>query len=642
MHAFAQISVCHHVGALSKGRRLRILPDRLSGIGFSAIDGFGRNVYDVYKLYKTCMRQVIILIHVIWNEEQAKACWEQGRDVYAPYLFEILKQAGIAYTAWTPEAWLDSRPTGITVVTGLNNREDWPDTFRAYCESGNALLAIGDTYGLDGTLGVRRLRSVKEGWIDWDGAPLADGLQSSFHFFGAALVQAAGDVESYGAIALRGGSDTTHPAVTIRAYPGGAAALLAVDLARTFCLIQQGVPVVKDGVPSPDDSGLVTDDIFKTDDGCVLDWNRDRSSISADGVPFFVHPIVDEFRVLFIRLLHRLSETVSRPLAQVWFWPEGIEAVGHISHDTDGNSPGAAEMMLDKLKEAGVKSSWCIIMPGYPKRLYERIVAEGHEIALHYNALETEGCYWDERLLGEQLAMLQSGIAEIGGPTRIYTNKNHYLRWEGDVQFYKWCERAGIVVEQSKGGTKQGNKGFLAGTCHPYLPMSDSSERNRIMRVYSNPTLAWDPPVPIRCTLPEGKALIDRCRAVYGVAHFLYHPATLAAHGTGDALVELVRYGEEQGLVWWTAQDMYEWLERRRAVEATVEGGYLRIRAEYACKGLTVMLPPDTAAPEGVAASTVRQVRYVKRYGLPLQQWIVDVPEGETAIPLGGGVGAVV
>ncbi|TMV42584.1 hypothetical protein FE783_37150 [Paenibacillus mesophilus] len=580
------------------------------------------------------MEQVIYVIHVIWNEKQAQAVWRQGRDVYTPYLFEILKQAGIAYDAWTPEAWLGSRPKGITIVAGLDDRKDWPELFRAYCESGNAVLAVGDTYGLDHMLGVQQVRKVKEGWIDWKGSALADGLQSSFHFFGSMLLKPTDGVETHGTITLQTGAETAHPAVTVKAYPHGAAAMLAVDLPRTFCLMQQGVPVVKDGTPSSDGTGAINDDIFKTDDSSVLDWNRDRNSIDG-GVPFYLHPIVDEFRIMLLRLLHRLGESVSRTFAQVWFWPEGLEAIGHISHDTDGNVSEAAEMLLDRLKEAGIKSSWCIIMPGYPEPIYRRIVDEGHEIALHYNALEAEGNRWDEQLFNEQLGLLKSQMNAMNVSVPIKMNKNHYLRWEGDVQFFKWCERAGIVVEQSKGGTKQGNKGFLAGTCHPYLPVSDASERNRLMNVYSNPTLAWDPPIPLRCTAPEARALVDRSKDVYGVAHFLYHPATFKMNeNVGPGFVDLIRYGEEQGLAWWTAQDMYEWLQLRRNVEARVENGHLVISAQRECKGLTVLLSADAAAPEGGASTAVRRVQPVERMGIPLQQWILDVPAGRTSIPL--------
>ncbi|PYI50028.1 hypothetical protein DLM86_31080 [Paenibacillus flagellatus] len=567
--------------------------------------------------------------------------WRQGRDEYAPYLFEILRQAGFAYRAWTPEAWLNERPAGITIVIGLDESADWSSVFQAYCDNGNAVLAVGDTHGLDGALGVRRVRAAKEGWIGWNGSPLADGLRSSFHFFGAALVTTAEGVDAHGEIETLAGAKNGHPAVTVKRCSAGAAALFAVDLARTFCLIQQGMPVLKDGVPSPDGTGAIDDDIYKSDDGVVLDWVRDRDSVEG-GAPFYLHPIVDEFRIVFVRLLHRLRETASRPLAQVWFWPEGREAIGHISHDTDGNLVDAAGMMLDRLKEADVRSSWCVIMPGYPEDVYRRIVADGHEVALHYNALEAEGAYWDEGLFNEQLDRLKSRMAAIGEPTRIWTNKNHYLRWEGGVQFYAWCEKAGIVVEQSKGGTKQGNKGFSAGTCHPYLPVADAAERNRTMGVYSNPTLAWDPPVPLRCTAAEARALVDRSKDVYGVAHFLYHPSSFKTYGAevGDAFVELIRYGKEQGLPWWTAVELYRWLELRRTVEATVEEDALLIRAGGDCAGLTILLPADSVPAEGTAASVVRSVRAVERFGLRLQEWVLDAPRGELRIPLRVTVGA--
>lgn len=582
------------------------------------------------------------MIHVIWNERQAEEYWRQGRDAFTPYLFEILKQAGLACKAWSPEAWLASRPAGVTIVAGLDGQAEWTNVFRTYCESGNTILAIGDTFGLDDLLGVRRARAVQEGWIGWNGSALAAGLRSSFHFFGAALVKPSDGVETHGAITLRSGKETVHPAVTVKAYERGAAALLAVDLARTFCLIQQGVPVLKDGTPAPDGTGAIDEDVLKTDDGAVLDWTRDRDTVEG-GAPFYLHPIVDEFRLLFVRLLHRLSEVSSQAYAQVWFWPEGLEAVGHISHDTDGNVPRGAEMMLDGLKEADIKSSWCVIMPGYPEPIYRRIMAEGHEMAFHYNALEADGGYWDERLFNEQLELLKSQLAGLNEPVRIRTNKNHYLRWEGDASFYKWCERAGIVFEQSQGGTKQGNKGFLSGTCHPYLPVSDAAERNRLMNVYSNPTLAWDPPVPIRCTEPEAKALLDRSKDVYGVAHFLYHPASLLNHKDEyGGFVELIRYGKERGLAWWTALELYDWLELRRTVEASVEDGCLVIAAGRACQGLTVLLSASAKVPEGEAGALVRSASEVERCGIRLQQWILDVPQGETRIPLHGSVGATV
>jgi peptidoglycan/xylan/chitin deacetylase (PgdA/CDA1 family) len=575
------------------------------------------------------------MLHIIWNKSRAEAVWRQGRTVYTTYLFELLRQAGLAYEVWTPADWRVRRPAGVTLVAGLDDADDWAEQFQAYCEDGNALLAVGNTYGLDTVLGVESVRGIKEGWIEWGDAPLGEGLHGSFHFFGAALVEATDGVEAQGSIRLKNGTLTGHPAVTFRRLNRGAAALLGIDLPRTFVMIQQGVAVVKDGVPADDGTGALDDDIFKTDDASVLDWRRDRKSVG-DGAPFYLDPIVDEFRLVLLRLVYRLREAAARPFAQVWFWPDGLEAVGHISHDSDGNLVDAAETLLNRLKEADIRSSWCVIAPpGYPRGVYERIIGDGHEVALHYHALELEGRYWDESLFQEQLQQLVGQLDAIGRPVRIVTNKNHYLRWEGDVQFYEWCERVGIVVEQSKGGTKQGNKGFTFGTCHPYLPVSGAAERNRVMNVYNVPTLAWDPPTPVRCTMPEAKAILDRCKDVYGVAHFLFHPSMLMqVPEVGPGLVELVRYGKAQGLAWWTAVELYEWLALRRTVEVSVEDDALRISAGRECRGLTLLLSPDVVPVAEETGANVRGVTSVVRYGLALRQWIVDVPAGETVVPL--------
>ncbi|WP_127585105.1 hypothetical protein [Paenibacillus koleovorans] len=619
------------------------------------------------------------MIHLIWSPKKAEALWRQGRDAEAPYWAEILKYAGLAYHEWTLEAWREVQPEGLTLIAELDVADAAESAqlaalFTAYCARGNAILVAGGTHGLDATLGVKRIQSIREGWIDWaetssSGASiaaateatakpsLAQGLRSSFHFFGATLVElaagAAEEVEPHGALLPLAATVPAagYPAVTIRDVGPGAAALLAVDLPRTCRLIQDGVAVLRDAVPAPDGTAAICDDILKADDGGVLDWDRDRDRVEEEGAPFFLHPIVDEFRVLLLRLLHHLHARIGRPLAQLWFWPEGLEAIGHISHDTDGNDPAGARMMLDRLREAGIRSSWCTIMPGYDADMYRRIVAEGHEIAMHYNALEAEGAYWDEELYRAQLAQLRSQLA-VSHPdpadadrTQVIANKNHYLRWEGDVQFYRWCEKSGIVVEQSKGGTKQGNKGFLAGTCHLYRPVSTPAERNRLMNVYANPTLAWDPPMPIRCTQPEAQALIDRSADVYGVAHFLFHPATMLAYEPiGPNFVDLVRYGTGRGLAWWTARELYEWQERRNGVSVDIDShdDAIVITAQQPCKGLTLLLPEDTAVDPDVAAATaagihsatIRCAQSVTRFGIRHRQWILDIPVGVTRIPL--------
>lgn len=588
------------------------------------------------------------MIHIVWNEAEGERDNREGRNHTAGYLFEMLGYLGHRCQKWTHREWIDRRPEGLTIVIGACDLEEWPDVCDTYVRNGNALLAIGGVYGLEEVLGVTSIWELREGWVQWENEAEcpASGLRSSFHFFGSQAVTTADNgIATWGR--LTGGAgvfatppeDAGYPAITERRIGQGLAVLIGIDLMHTFFMIQQGIAVNRDGLPADDGSAAINDGILKSDDGCVLDWKHDRDVIEPGGVPFFLHPIVDEWRLVLQRVIHRLVQTAGVPLAQVWFWPEGIEGIGHISHDTDGNDPEHAVVTLQKLSEAEVQSTWCIIMPGYDAETNRRIAAEGHEIALHFNALGTEipQSEWSEEHFWVQLEGLQSQF-----PGRsILTNKNHYLRWEGDVQFYRWCERAGIMLDQSKGGTKQGNKGFITGTCHPYVPLESAQEGNRPLGVLSLPTLSWDPPTLSRCTFEEACALTDRARDVYGVAHFLFHPGLAGnrKNGVGEALVELVRYGRKKGLAWWTGEEIGQWFRLRKQVQAELKvatsGDFvLNVTTESAIQGLTLLLTAETGVTlaaecqDGLASIT--SFRLLERFGRTYWELIADVVAGTT------------
>jgi len=65
--------------------------------------------------------------------------------------------------------------------------------------------------------------------------------------------------------------------------------------------IQQGIPVTQDGTPAPDGSAALDEGTLKTEDGFVLDWERDRAPIPPDSQLIFLEPIADELRELIIK-----------------------------------------------------------------------------------------------------------------------------------------------------------------------------------------------------------------------------------------------------------------------------------------------------------------------------------------------------
>lgn len=192
------------------------------------------------------------------------------------------------------EQWVKTRPAGVTLLAGGRSITDigpaqWVEACTAYCGEGNTLVCMEDLYGLEELFGVAAVSvdaGVPEDWVQWDGAPVADGLQCSFHFFGGVSVkpQTGGDdyagLQTWGKLVRRNGAVKNYPAVGSKAIGGGAAVLFSVDLMHTFTRILQGISVVRDGNPAPDGTSAIDENILKTDDGCVLDWTRDRAAVA--------------------------------------------------------------------------------------------------------------------------------------------------------------------------------------------------------------------------------------------------------------------------------------------------------------------------------------------------------------------------
>ncbi|MFX9665028.1 hypothetical protein ABTO78_20435, partial [Acinetobacter baumannii] len=91
---------------------------------------------------------------------------------------------------------------------------------------------------------------------------------------------------------------------------------------------------------------------------------------------------------------------------------------------------------------------------------YDRIRAEGHEVAFHYNAVEADEGIWDEAEFSRQLDWLK----RAAGTPSVASNKNHLTRIEGWGELFRWCEKYGIEADQTRGPSKKGNVGFIFGT----------------------------------------------------------------------------------------------------------------------------------------------------------------------------------
>jgi hypothetical protein len=399
-----------------------------------------------------------------------------------------------------------------------------------------------------------------------------------------------------------------------------------VDVTGTVVRIQQGTAVTRDGLPSPDGTAPDADGVLKSDDGGVLDWDFDRHPLpGAPGLSVFSQPIADQWREILLRGIFYLAEQRRLAVPLLWLYPRSLPALAHMSHDSDQNDHALARRLLDVLAEAGIRSTWCIILPGYDASLMHAINGQGHELALHFDAM-SDGMEFTRANLSDQWQKLCALFGE-----EPVTNKNHYLRWEGDTEFFSWLAALGIRMDQSKGASKTGEAGFNFGTCHPYFPLDPDG---RALDVLELPTPTQDlcvfaPP----CLVPP---LLDAVEQRHGVLHLLFHPAHIATAGVAEALLSAVEAAKDRGLEWWTARELNAWERARRAVRwgdyaVTASGVEVPLASPELLRDATILWLAPGSATVAVNGAPLACER-VKRWGFTFTSVVADALHGEARL----------
>jgi hypothetical protein len=494
----------------------------------------------------------------------------RGRTVnYPGYIHELLAHAGVCYETIGHDDWSEKLP-GLKVLVTVGDRalDARAETnLRRWIAAGGMWLSISGLCGLEDVLGVERLapcydgwgtgiRSLGEGYLQ----PICQHRILEFaakpiHFFGGIHVRATEGMVLAGALDEHGAEDAS-PAIIETTFGLGRSILIAVDLTGTIVRVQQGVSVTRDGVPARDGSAPIDDAVLKSGDGGVLDWKLDRDGVpGAKGLSAFLRPVADQWQEILLRSIFYLAELASAMLPILWMYPRNLPSLGHISHDTDHNEPEKAKMLLASLARAEIQSTWCVIVPGYSGEIIDDIRRAGHELAMHYDAM-TPGLPWSQMEFEKQHRFLTDLLSQ-----QPITNKNHYLRWEGDMEFYTWLESHGIQLDQSKGPSKIGEAGFNFGTSHPYFPVRFDGG---IANVLELPTLSQD----LSVFGPEclGVPLLEAALRYHGIAHFLFHPSHFDKPATAPAMENIIAEGRKRGLEWWTAERINSWERARRTV----------------------------------------------------------------------------
>jgi hypothetical protein len=547
----------------------------------------------------------------------------ERNDGDAGYLTEILEHAGLVFEKRRASE-AGQLANSLVVTVGAALRSETADLLARHVADGGGLLCLGGHAGLEGVLGIVDTRVSGEGWLNiaTSAHPVTNGLRTPLHVFGGVIATLRGATEL---LSLNGGA-----AVTWHRFGKGFAVFVGAEIAGAVMHIQQGTYIASDGEPASDGTAPLNDGILKSEDGLVLDWERDRQTVHVprgrfpgawgggtkipDSIPgpdepmpfrLFEEPVADNLREVLLRCVYGVASACGIALKQVWYWQRGLPAVGHLSHDSDGNDPELAERLRVVCKELDAPTTWCILYPGgYAPAFYRRLLDDGFEIASHYDAVTGDARRtWSY----ENFAVQMQWLRDMAGPKDIRSNKNHYLRWEGRLDFYRWCESEGIVADGTKGPSKTGDVGFPFGTCHPWFPHDDEGDGRRL-DVLEIPLMTQD----LVVTAPEvyAEVLTDAARRHHGVAHFLFHPAHIAKDGVAEAMRRLVGYARDAGMEWWTSARIREWEDARRRIRWVDN----TVSAPSRTEDVTLMrlLSPGATIPNGWEP--------VERYGFRFAQ----------------------
>lgn len=502
------------------------------------------------------------------------------------------------------------------------------EAVRDAVHAGDGLVLLGDPGPLADLAGVTVRGPVTEGHVSFEPDWPAD---VPLHAFGgvAMTADAAKVVATW---------DDGAAAITVHRAGAGFVVLIGADVCQSVVRIRQGWPVTEDGTPPPDGTAPVDEGILKCEDGLALDYLRDRALPDdtpmpvpfehtyppAGPAPMFHRPHADLWAETLLEAIYRTAEAIGEPLARLDYWPDGVSAVAHLSHDSDANTDESAAKALEMFALAGVEVTWCVLHPGgYSASTYDDIKRAGHEIALHYNAMgDTETDHWGEDNLRAQHAWL----LREAGVERLVSNKNHYTRWENWAEFYEWCARAGIMTDQSRGPSKQGTVGFPFGTCHPSFPLARDGTPIDVLTVpLHTQDLWWTAVEPVR------DVIIDQALARHGVAHFLFHGRNMLRHNEiADAVPATVAAARARGLPWWTSERINDWERRRRGVRVEISGSqeewHVLVHAERGLDNAVVLLalPEDLEGP----------VRTVRRHGREQVALTADLSAGTNRFTL--------
>jgi len=513
-----------------------------------------------------------------YDEERHRCLNAEGRDYWHVYTAEILDRLGLTAEAVAPQSLLSAAELGRSslVVLGPEPDEGWPASATRDLEAwvGDGGIVVGfATDGLDDLFGVRACVAVEQpsgvysisGYLRLEDVPLTAGIRSAEHADQPLIiVSPVRPVTPVSAEAIaqflrpdpqRPGSGvaarpTGNAVITQRAIGRGWAFYIGFDLPQTMWLIHQGRPI---------DADHDGDGYLRAMDARLIGENHPEV------------PYTDELHLLLQSMIGR------QPMPLVHQVPPVEERVGDVLLYFGGDDEGQPHNQVaasDFMRSRGLPYHINAMPVGDGFALtgaeIERIEANGHEIALHYNFIDgfEHPTGFTEDDVRRQAAVFR-GVFHRPSVCTV----NHWCRWTGWSEPARWMMQEGQLADNSWLGPDADVLNptniidFSFGSAFPRRRWDDWRSGNECLRFVQEPIAAYE--VGYQGEETDFATLhraVDLACSYHATWNLFYHPVYIATYPACRlAIDELLRYlgrkcitvctmGPDELARWWLAR----------------------------------------------------------------------------------------
>ncbi len=572
-----------------------------------------------------------------------------GENYWDVYLAELFEQMGLRAEPINLRSL--ANPADLAFYSALvignlpeeHRSSTMRETLERWVEAGGLLLGLG-TAGLDDLFGnrFRRLIPQPDGPFSLAARftlrdhPLTADLRSPLAPDQPLLAfSPVREVVPERSTALARIVDETGDggaAITIRSVKRGLAFYTAFSVAQTVWVLHKGRPLTVD---RDGDGFLRTSDLIVIGESSILVQY-------ADELLWLIQNVLGRTRQPFVHQIPPLGDQIPDLLC---FWGGDDEAA------TNGLQLRASNFLRERNLPYHINVMAKEGQFGLSREDCRAILANGHEISLHYNF--RDGFQHPYAFTREDVLAQAAAFRETYGLEPVCT-VNHCTHWSGWDEPAEWYREAGgradnsFIHKKSPPGNPVNLLGFSFGTAYPHYFYRDHRGGNRRIDFLEEPITAYEVGYTRTATdFPRLHQALDHGARYHLTLNLFYHPVYVAEYPTcQQAIDEIRRYLAERGItaVHLGNDALWQWWEARHRCqvrEVTSRGAELWFTAECAAPhGMIVKVPIGEAMVELATVDGEATTHVTRReFG---QNWaFLVVPPGSARVYLQTGPGPV-